>query len=193
LTFTSDLLDYISARYCIDESRMLAAGFSNGGGFVGTLACDPTLSKRFSTFAANSGAEYTNTTGTCNPSSVLTNTIVQSTCSPGRSDLPMIEFHGDADGTIPYPGGPRRGYCLPAVPHWVTDWALRDGLSSSNVTTSLASGNVTKYEFGASKGVQGLVTHYKIANWGHAWVSINAGAPIDATPIIMNFFYGHSG
>jgi poly(3-hydroxybutyrate) depolymerase len=193
LTFTSDLLDYISTRYCIDQSRILAAGFSNGGGFVGTLACDPTLSKRFSTFAANSGAEYTNTTGTCNPLSVLTNTIVQSTCSPGRSDLPMIEFHGDADGTIPYPGGPRRGYCLPAVPHWVTDWALRDGLSSSNVTTSLASGNVTKYEFGASKGVQGLVTHYKIANWGHAWVSINAGAPIDATPIIMNFFYGHSG
>ncbi|KAI4845626.1 hypothetical protein E4T44_05511 [Aureobasidium sp. EXF-8845] len=193
LTFTNDLLDYISTHYCIDQSRMLAAGFSNGGGFVGTLACDPTLSKRFSTFAANSGAEYTNTTGTCNPPSVLTNTIVQPVCAPGRSNLPMIEFHGDADGTIPYPGGPRRGYCLPTVPHWVTDWALRDGLSSSNVTTSLANGNVTKYEFGASKGVQGLVTHYKIAGWGHSWVSINAGAPIDATPIIMDFFYGHSG
>ncbi|KAG9669733.1 carbohydrate esterase family 1 protein, partial [Aureobasidium melanogenum] len=193
LGFTSDLLDYISTNYCIDTSRMLAAGFSNGGGFVGTLACDPTLSTRFSTFAANSGAEYTNTTGTCNPPSVLTNTITQSVCSPGRSNLPMLEFHGDADGTIPYPGGPRRGYCLPAVPHWVTDWALRDGLSNSNVTTSLASGNVTKYEFGASKGVQGLVTHYKVAGWGHAWVSINAGAPIDATPIVMDFFYAHSG
>ena len=172
---------------------MLATGFSNGGGFVGTLACDPTLSKRFSTFAANSGAEYTNTTGTCNPPSVLTNTIVQPKCSPGRSDLPMLEFHGDADDTIPYPGGPRRGYCLPTVPHWVTDWALRDGFSSSNVTSSLASGSVTKYEFGASKGVQGLVTHYKIAGWGHAWASINAGAPIDASPIIMDFFYSHSG
>ncbi|KAG9854360.1 carbohydrate esterase family 1 protein, partial [Aureobasidium melanogenum] len=193
LGFTSDLLNYMSTTYCIDTSRMLAAGFSNGGGFVGTLACDPTLSKRFSTFAANSGAEYTNTTGTCNPPSVLTNTITQSICSPGRSNLPMLEFHGDADGTIPYPGGPRRGYCLPAVPHWVTDWALRDGLSSSNVTTSLAGGNVTKYEFGASSGMQGLVTHYKVAGWGHAWVSINAGAPIDATPILMDFFYAHSG
>ncbi|CAD0113294.1 unnamed protein product [Aureobasidium uvarum] len=193
LTFSSDLLDYISSHYCIDTSRMLATGFSNGGGFVGTLACDPTLSQRFSTFAANSGAEYTNTTGTCDPPNVLTNTIVQPVCSPGRSNLPMLEFHGDADGTIPYPGGPRRGYCLPTVPHWVTDWALRDGLSSSNVTSSLASGKVTKYEFGASQGVQGLVTHYKIAGWGHFWASTNGGAPIDATPVIMDFFYGHSG
>lgn len=192
LAFTSDLLDYISNNYCIDTSRMLATGFSNGGGFVGTLACDPTLSQRFSTFSVNSGAEYTNTTGTCNPTSVLTNTIVQPICSPGRSNLPMIEFHGDTDGTIPYPGGARRGYCLPTVPHWVTDWATRDGLSTSNVTTSLASGKVTKYEFGASQGVQGLVTHYKVAGWGHSWASINAGAPIDATPLIMDFFYSHS-
>ncbi|KAI5194519.1 hypothetical protein E4T38_09539 [Aureobasidium subglaciale] len=193
LAFTDDLLDYISTRYCVDTSRTLAAGFSNGGGFVGTLACDSTLSKRFSAFSVNSGAEYTNTTGTCNPPSVLTNTLVQSVCSPDRADVPMLEFHGDADGTIPYPGGPRRGYCLPSVSHWVTDWALRDGLSATNVTTSLASGKVTKYEFGASKGVQGLVTHYKVAGWGHSWASINAGAPIDATPIIMDFFYRHSG
>ncbi|THY45685.1 hypothetical protein D6C98_07739 [Aureobasidium pullulans] len=192
LAFTSDLLDYISNNYCIDTSRMLATGFSNGGGFVGTLACDPTLSQRFSTFSVNSGAEYTNTTGTCNPTSVLTNTIVQPICSPSRSNLPMIEFHGDTDGTIPYPGGARRGYCLPTVPHWVTDWAIRDGLSTSNITTSLASGKVTKYEFGASQGVQGLVTHYKVAGWGHSWASINAGAPIDATPLIMDFFYSHS-
>ncbi len=54
---TSDLLDYISTNYCIDTSRMLAAGFfQRWRGFVGTLACDQHFSTRFSTFAANSGA-----------------------------------------------------------------------------------------------------------------------------------------
>ena len=53
----------------------------------------------------------------------------------------------------------------------------------------MLNGKVTKYEFGAAEGIQGIVTHYRIANWDHTWASTAGGAPIDATPNIIDFFY----
>ena len=101
-TFTQELLVHLTTNYCIDTSRMMATGMSNGGGFTGILACNSTLSKQFSAFAVHSGAVYTANQGPCSgnvPSTVLTNTVVQSVCSPGRNNVPILEFHGDADGT----------------------------------------------------------------------------------------------
>ena len=123
--FTDALLTYLENNYCLDTGRLFASGMSNGGGFTGGVAaCDPNLSTRFAAFGPHSGALYTGTldNGNCQPYTVLTNTIAQSVCSPGRKNVPMIEFHGDTDGTIGYFGGGRRSYCLPAIPHWATDW-----------------------------------------------------------------------
>ncbi|KAI1323708.1 carbohydrate esterase family 1 protein [Xylariaceae sp. FL0255] len=39
--FTTDLVNHIQANYCIDTTRVYAAGHSNGGGFIDTLACSP--------------------------------------------------------------------------------------------------------------------------------------------------------
>lgn len=91
---------------------------------MGVMACNSTLSNLFAAFGPHSGALYTNTSdGACsNTYTVYDNNLVQPVCSPGRPNVPIIEFHGDADGTIPYPGGGRRGYCLPAIQHWATDW-----------------------------------------------------------------------
>jgi hypothetical protein len=185
----------MTSSYCIDTSRILASGFSNGGGLVGVLACNASLSNQFSAFAINAGAQYTNDSNTAGcpqsgdvPSTILTNTLVQPVCSPGRNNIPMLEFHGDADGTISYDGGPRRGYCLPTIPHWISDWSVRNGFSTDNVVTPLANGQVTKYEYGTGDN-QGIVTHYKVAGWNHAWVRRASAAPIDSTPIILEFFY----
>lgn len=46
LGFTSDILNDVQAQYCIDTDRIFATGKSQGGGFVGVLACDEDLSKR---------------------------------------------------------------------------------------------------------------------------------------------------
>ncbi|KAI5252608.1 hypothetical protein E4T42_03318 [Aureobasidium subglaciale] len=192
-TFVQDLIVHMTSNYCIDTSRILATGFSNGGGFTDILACNSTLSNQFSAFAVNAGAFYTNSSDTSRcagdaPSNILTNTLVQPVCSPGRTNLPILEFHGDADGTILYTGGPRRGYCLPSIPHWASDWSARNGYSDAYVSTPLANGQVIKYEYGTGEN-QGIVTHYKIAGWKHAWVRESSGAPIDSTPIIMDFLY----
>ncbi|CAD0022034.1 unnamed protein product, partial [Aureobasidium pullulans] len=193
-TFVQDLLVHMTSNYCIDTTRILATGYSNGGGLAGILACNSSLSNQFSAFAISSGAQYTNlTSASCPqnssvPSTILTNTIVQPVCSPGRRSVPMLEFHGDADGTASYDGGPRRGYCLPTIPHWISDWSVRNGYSTANVATPLADGQVTRYEYGTANN-QGIVTHYKIAGGKHAWFSQDTGSPIDATPIILEFLY----
>jgi poly(3-hydroxybutyrate) depolymerase len=119
LNFVKTLVANISSQFCVDTSRIFAAGFSNGGGLVNVLACDPVMSTVFNAFAPHSGAYYTQTSDSssvCLPNSILTNDLVHAVCSPARR-APMIEFHGDNDGTIPYFGGGRRGYCLPAIPH----------------------------------------------------------------------------
>ena len=121
--FIRALVTNLTASYCIDTGRIFAAGLSNGGGMTNVLACDPVMSVTIAAFAPVSGALYTNNTGTCYPYTIEpVNTIPQLLCSPGRSNVPMIEFHGTADPTINYLGGSRRGYCLPTIPHWATDW-----------------------------------------------------------------------
>jgi hypothetical protein len=37
---------------------------------------------------------------------------------------------------------------LPTIPHWISDWSVRNGFSTENVVTPLANGQVTKHEYG---------------------------------------------
>lgn len=51
----------------------------------------------------------------------------------------------------------------------MTEWSKRNGLGKSNVSTTLASGKVIRYEFGKSKGLPGVNTHYWVSGLGHTW------------------------
>jgi len=105
-----------------------------------------------------------------------------------------LEFHGSADTTIPYAGGPRRGECLPTIPHWVREWSNNTGFGLTNKTTSLFGGHVLEYQYGGAANKLGIVTHYLTDGLGHAWPSTLPnddnpdGTYYNATPIIMNFF-----
>ncbi|TQB72711.1 hypothetical protein MPDQ_006504 [Monascus purpureus] len=189
ISFTLDLLTHLEERYCIDSSRIYASGKSNGGGFTNVLACDPVASTRFAAFAPVSGAYYQgDSEDGCNP------VTVPIKCNPGRTPIPILEFHGSADKTIPYAGGARRGSCLPTVPHFVREWSKRDGYGLHNKTTLLYSGNVQEYQYGSGEEL-GTVTHYRIDGLGHAWPSTEpnsdnpSGTYLNATPIIMEFFH----
>ncbi|KAL2065225.1 hypothetical protein VTL71DRAFT_2894 [Oculimacula yallundae] len=188
--FVSEMIAHFTERYCIDTSRIYAAGKSNGGGFTNTLACDPNLSKQIAAFAPVSGAFYVpgSSSSSCSPQSM---TIP---CNPGRYPLPILEFHGSDDTTISYSGGPRRGVCLPTVPHWVREWSKREGYGLTNKTTSLYGGKVLKYEYGGGSGQLGIVSHYLVDGLGHDWPSRGPngdnekGTYLDSTPVIMEFF-----
>lgn len=120
-------------------------------------------------------------------------------CAPGRKDIPFLAFHGGNDTTIPYEGGERRGECLPAIPHFIQQWAARDGLGYHNITTPVSS-NTVSYKFGYGFNT-GLVEHIYDSVIGHDWPSTapNADnqveghhvASFNATPIIVEFFKLH--
>jgi poly(3-hydroxybutyrate) depolymerase len=78
---------------------------SNGGGFIGTLACDPLGSTLFNALAAQSGAFYTDVNGPENG------------CAPARA-VPMLEIHGAADKTVRYEGGQGDGGPQPPIANW---------------------------------------------------------------------------
>ncbi|KAF1344837.1 putative ferulic acid esterase [Delphinella strobiligena] len=190
ISFVLELMKSFEDEFCIDKSRIYSSGQSNGGGFtLDQLACNATASNKFAAFMGGSAAAYQGTSNiSCDPATVPI------PCSPGRPFIPILEIHGTNDTTIAYYGGPRKNHCLPTIPHFVTEWAERDGLGGSNISTSLDGGNVTKYEFGASThaigpyNATGLVTHYRVEGLGHMWPWENQGHYINATSITMAFF-----
>lgn len=75
LRFVGDMVDDLESKYSIDRNRIYVAGMSNGGGFVGTLACSK-LGSRFAAFASVAGSFYTDVDGYG--------------CLPARSPLPFF-------------------------------------------------------------------------------------------------------
>ncbi|KAL7943657.1 major facilitator superfamily domain-containing protein [Trichoderma barbatum] len=190
--FTADILDHVQKQYCIDPTHIFATGKSDGAGMCNVLACDKTMSRRIAAFAPVSGAYYINTSP-CAPDEV------QIPCNPGRHDIPILAFHGGNDTTIKYQGGDRKQECLPSIPHFIQQWAVRDHLSLHNVTTPIAPSTVS-YKYGSGINF-GLVEHIYDAAIGHDWPSTKPNsdnqspgrgvASFNATPIILEFFKKH--
>ncbi|EFY84612.1 ferulic acid esterase (FaeA), putative [Metarhizium acridum CQMa 102] len=192
ILFTSDILDYVQYRYCIDPTRISATGKSDGGGFCNLLACDPRLSSRVAAFAPVSGAFYIHSRP-CRPQTV------EFSCRSSRADVPFLEFHGGKDKVISYKGGSRKKECLPSIPHFIQQWASLDGLGIDNTTTRVSQ-NTVLYTFGHGSKA-GLVEHVYDSAIGHDWPSTvpnidnqNPGhhvASFNATPMILDFFAKH--
>ncbi|KAE8446240.1 hypothetical protein EG329_012465 [Mollisiaceae sp. DMI_Dod_QoI] len=196
IQFTADIIMSLSSRYNIDKSRIFATGKSDGGGFCNVLACDSVLSTQIAAFAPVSGAFYVKNDTRCDPIKI------EIPCSPGRSNVPMLEFHGGDDNVIRYDGEGKKKECLPSIPHWIRQWASRDGLGLKNESGALKGTNdTTVYEWG-SGNEKALVKHVFDASIKHDWPStvnnsdnIKCGhqpASFNATPIIINFFKDHS-
>jgi len=77
--FASDLIDKISADYCVDPARVFSTGMSNGGFISYRLACE--LSDRIAAIAPVAGTNR------------------MPTCEPTRP-VPVIAFNGTADPLV---------------------------------------------------------------------------------------------
>ncbi len=171
--FTGDVLDRLQREFCVDNRRIYAAGKSNGGGFVGVLACR--LPGRIAAFAPVAGAYYPQS-GPCEPS------------RPAST----LAFHGTADPTIPYEGNAAKG--LPSLPRWLADWAERDGCRPQARTSRPQPQVEVQRWTGCDKGSR--LVHYRVDGAQHVWPSTtpnnDSATPtvIDATPVIWKFFRG---
>jgi len=173
--FVSNLLNTLQSELCIDPTRIYATGFSNGGGLTSVLAC--TLARRIAAFASVSGSYYPLASG----------------CDPDRA-VPILEFHGTADRTVPYSGRSKQ-HELGAMA-WLGTWAARDGCASTP-REFLKTAAVTGLEWRGCLD-DAVVIHYRLNGGVHVWPD-QLGTPrlpvsdrsIDATRVIWEFFMMH--
>ncbi|KAF5348364.1 hypothetical protein D9758_010903 [Tetrapyrgos nigripes] len=179
--FVSDLLDRLNSEYCIDPKRIYATGMSNGGGFTGLLACDPTVSAKIAAFSTVSGAFYLGVLGA--PSNALPD------CKPARTPIPLLHFHGYVDTQIKYLGGgngSNRGNTT-SIPDYLDRWAKIDGIQPDQNPEDLCDGKVKRHSWG-----NGILQHYNETLLNHEWPTKSNKVCYDGAQVIMEFFGKHT-
>ncbi|KAI0973022.1 Alpha/Beta hydrolase protein [Xylaria arbuscula] len=196
VAYVLDILDDMQSRLCVDAARVYATGKSQGGLMVNNLACDPRSAARMAAFAPVSGSYYVNVTGAeCTPRSLP----FKCRSAAVRERAPILLFHGGGDVVIPFAGGPRSKECLPDIPRFAADWAVRDGLVRAPAHLSPlphAGDNATVYDYGSGEELVRLV--YDGDHVNHQWPATipnadsieyaSAPATFNASSLIVEFF-----
>lgn len=181
VAFVEAMLDEVEAGLCIDAQRVYSTGFSNGAWMTMRLACS--MSDRFAAFAPVGGAYYPPLDNNINPNE---------TC-PDAKPVPVLAFHGTADGTIPFAGGGgttwfsiRQPIDDPAAPDVMEAWAAHDGCASGRQTfDAFATVHIVSYE-DCANGV--VVRLYVLDGGQHAWPFASNVQGIFANEVIWQFF-----
>jgi len=161
--YTSDVLDDVLQKVCVDERKVYATGFSGGARMSSRLACN--LSERIAAVAPVSGIRWT---APCN----------------GRA-VPIVTFHGLADPQNTYAGMARPDEWVESVEDALEGWANHNGCDQARNETPEVN-RVSVYSYGnCAEGAD--VVLYRIAGLGHTW----AKNEIDATREMWTFFKKH--
>jgi polyhydroxybutyrate depolymerase len=151
LGYFAALLNRLQGQLCVDEQRIYATGFSNGGGMTEMLACY--MSGRIAAVAPVSGNYYVDSKGIG--------------CHPGRP-ISVLEVHGTADPAVPYGGVGRvesGGWPLLPIPQFMAGWAARNSCAEGPATF-LDTPAVTGLLWDGCRGGVSVV-HYRWNGGGH--------------------------
>jgi polyhydroxybutyrate depolymerase len=178
VAYTAELIDATEAALCINTARVYSAGMSNGAGMSVHLGCH--LRAPFAAVASVAGVN-----------------LLQGSCPEGK-DLPVIAFHGQADGVVPYDGGRTAVAALEvtSVEDAVAAWAKRDGCKKRPTTEAVSEHvQLTDYS-GCDK--QTDVQLYRVSDGSHTWPGgLNVPwlghvtTEINAADLILDFFDEH--
>ncbi len=166
--FIGDVLDNIEKTLCVNPHRIFVSGLSNGAFMTSSMAC--AYADRFAAAAPVAG--------------VISDVKA---CKPARA-VPLITFHGTADGFVAYDGGlGKDALNLPSangkgklkdnlqilklrkgltIPQQVDGWAKRNGCDAKPTETNIAS-DVTEFVYNCPNNAD--VNFYRIAGGGHTW------------------------
>lgn len=174
--FTEAMLDTITAQYNINQKRIYACGFSNGGFFSFDLACR--MNDRFAAVGCVAGTMLEESYLDCNPSHPTS----------------IITIHGTDDGVVPYNGLNPYYFSQQQI---VDLWVDRNQANPTPVIEPLPDLNpsdgstveLNKYQDGKACTE---IHHYKVIGGDHNWPDKN-GSPnkinVDITSheLIWNF------
>lgn len=168
--FVRQILDSLQATYPVDQSRIFAAGFSNGGGFAALLGCR--MPDVFAGVASVSAAYYR---------------AIHDNCSD--DPIALLDIHGTVDPVINYYGGTRHGTPYDPVPDVLAVDAQRNRCTG-DVATSRVSEAVIEQHW---QGCVMPLTHIRLGGGGHVWPGGTAdpNMPVPrgfATREILEFF-----
>jgi len=143
--FVAALLDELGAQVCVDESRIYAAGMSNGGAMALLLACE--LSDRIAAVASVEGA------------------ALEPGCNGDPSPVPTIAFHGRDDTIVPYAGSHASGSGFAPVPNVMAARAAINGCTGEPTVETVG----LTAERRSWNDCTAPVVLYTLDNHGHAW------------------------
>ena len=178
--FIEALIDTLRQHYSIDNSRVFACGFSNGGFMSYRLACD--LSHRIAAIASVAG--------------VLPNSIAAG-CNPIRT-VPVLHIHGSGDFVVPVDGNAH----WPSVSQTLDHWISRNNCTqadSTAIANSDPNDGCTVMRFSYTNCEQSSdIEYYRVDGGGHTWPGAGPGGvplgntthDIDANAVILSFFDG---
>lgn len=179
VAFVRAVLDDLRNITTLDEKRIYATGFSNGGMMAYRLACE--LPDQIAAIGSVSG---TKNFSLCDPEQLI----------------PVIHFHGTNDHHVPYDGGlgPRSltSVDFESVQDTLQFWAKNNQCNTTSVVEFFNDIIHTTY---ASCAGGSSVELYTITDGGHAWPGSQARwersdiptQTISATELIWDFFAAH--
>jgi len=183
LTFLGKVLDATERQLCIDTNRVYVTGLSNGAFMTSAMACQ--YSNRIAAVAPVAGVR--NIKG----------------CKPTRP-VPIVAFHGTADGFVSYDGGlGQKALDLPApdgsgkklrdtltpaqinaqrnpndsIPNIMGAWAKRNGCKGGDTETPVTA-DVTKLTWTCPPS--GATELYRVTGGGHAWPGSSFSAAVES-------------
>ena len=195
VAFASAMLDALTVQLCVDQTRVFSTGFSNGGLMSVRLACS--LSARIAAIAPVAGAYYPPLALDLNPGE---------NC-PDTTPRPVIAFHGTADTTYPYSGGPGGNseftltFRLPLDDNTpaqdvISDWSAHNGCTSGRQESQVGT-EVRLIKYDSCVG-DATVELYAVDGGGHTWPGASdvpelgyTTHQISATDLMWTFFMAH--
>lgn len=168
VAFMGDLLDEVEQTMCVDTNRVYVTGLSNGAFMTSAVACK--YADRIAAAAPVAGIRDIKG------------------CTFSRP-VPVIAFHGTADGFVDYNGGLGEKVATlpkpdgsgsigqgavdtpatkgPSIPEITADWAKRNGCKTEPVLEKPVASDVTLLGFPCPPDAETEL--YRVTDGGHAW------------------------
>lgn len=189
IEFVRRLISLLERRYRIDHRRIYAAGHSNGG--IMTYRLASTLSDRIAAIGV--------TAGSIGMVDSLGDTL---RIAPPPHPVSVIHFHGLADPSVPYRGGPESDGPdnIVSVRNTISFWTSADHCPATPATRTVSADRnviIESYE-PCAKGTE--VTLYTIIDGTHRWPGDDVpwytfpgrdDSDVVATDVMWAFFAAH--